>query len=200
MEVARLSRELIDMPLSRAMGRFLGIAEAVGNVEVANWCKLELAGYWASNPALNEDSVVPEYRGIVGQHVNVYGQVLHLSSQLEFVNQIRLRNGIEELETLAESRDVVSIHDPGMCSMIKEHLETDVYSFRFSSVQVKGILAAIRVMLREKITALEKSATPAAVAKASEVSGKESVFQLKPSLYGVSIDLGAIWRRYFGKR
>ena len=58
----KLLQQIDSLSISAAVARGLRIAEATGALDIANWCRLELAGYWASNPAMNEQVVVPEYR------------------------------------------------------------------------------------------------------------------------------------------
>ncbi len=63
-------------PLSSSLGKTLRLAERAGDSEVAKWCRLELGGYLASNQAMTEDVVVPEYRTVAGQHQDIYGRTL----------------------------------------------------------------------------------------------------------------------------
>ena len=104
--------------LSASLGKALRLAERAGDKELVRWCRLELGGYFASNAAMGDDTVVPEYRTVPGQHADIYGRVLALPGNLAFVNETRLRNGIEELEVLARGGNRVSIHDAHMCDLL----------------------------------------------------------------------------------
>jgi hypothetical protein len=190
-----LLNQIDRLPVSEALAKALRIAQATGATEVSRWCRLELAGYWASNPAMNEEVVVPEYRTVVGQHADIYGRVLLLESDLAFVAETRLRNGIEELETLTRTREIVTIHDPHMCDLIRQHLQVEVYSFRFSAVHLTGILSAVRTELSEKLVALDRVSN--AVPTSASVEAEE-ILELRPNLYGIGIDLRALWRRWKG--
>ena len=196
----RIREEIDDLPVSKAVADGLRVAEAAGEADFANWCRLELAGYWASNPVLTEETVVPEYRAVMGQHADIYGRVLVLPEDLAFVGETRLRNGIEELEALARTRETVMIHDPHMCELIRRHLQVDVYSFRFSAVHLTGIFSEIREALRQKLNRLEGASITSKCAPLNTQPEPEKILQLKPAFYGISIDLGALWRRWKGKQ
>ena len=201
MEITKPIREQIDdLPVSKAVADALRVAEAAGEADFANWCRLELAGYWASNPVLTGETVVPEYRAVVGQHADIYGRVLVLPADLAFVGETRLRNGIEELEALARTRETVMIHDPRMCELIRRDLQVDVYSFRFTAVHLTVIFSAIRDALRQNLNRLEGASIASKCAPVTTQPEPEKILQLKPTLYGMSIDLGALWRRWKGKQ
>lgn len=193
------AKNLLDqidaLPVSAAVAKGLRIAQAQGASRIADWCRLELAGYWASNPAMNEEAVVPEYRAVVGQHADIYGRVLVLEPELAFIGETRLRNGIEELEMLARTRETVIIHDAHMCDLIRRYLDVEVYSFRFSAVHLTGMLTAIREQLREKLVRIE--GLPESTSTKSQIPGEE-ILELKPTFYGIGINLRAIWRHWKG--
>lgn len=165
-------------------------AHEVGAKDVEQWCRLELGGYLSSNPAMSERITVPEYRSVTGQHADIYGRILTLPSDLSFVAETRLRNGVEELEELADSRDVVVIHDPRMCELIKEHLDVEIYSFRFSRIHLVGVLSAIRNNLDEKSRGLK----PKAGSSSAPVRAEEEIIEIKPNIGGIGINLRALWR------
>lgn len=167
------------------------LAREAGAVEVEHWCRLELGGYFKSNSAMSSAITVPEYRSVVGQHADIYGRILSLPSNLSFVGETRLRNGVEELEELAASRDTVVIHDSKMCEMIKEHLDVEVYSFRFSRVHLVGVLSSIRDELDAKIHGLKPAKQPLGKALRDE-----EIIELKPNFVGIGINLRALWRKF----
>jgi len=72
-------------------------------------------------------------------------------------------------------------------------MKVDVYSFRFSAILLTGICSAIREELRRKLAALEPIAD-VAIAAANHKGSKE-ILQLKPNLWGVGVDLRALWSR-----
>lgn len=165
-------------------------AHEVGAKDVEQWCRLELGGYLSFNPAMSERITVPEYRSVTGQHADIYGRILALPSNLSFVAETRLRNGVEELEELADSRDVVVIHDPRMCELINEHLGVEAYSFRFSRIHLVGVLSAIRNNLDEKSRGLK----PKASSSPAITRPEEEIVELKPNFAGIGINLRALWR------
>lgn len=154
-----------------------------------------MGGYDASNPAMSQDVLVPEYRTVTGTHSDIYGQILVVPIDIDFINETRLRNGVEELETLRDSRDTVAIHNPGMCDQIKQHLEVEVYAFRFSAIHLVGILSAIRMELGDKLAALPIGDSPDSM---GAVSVTEEILVLRPNIWGVGLDLRALWRKWTG--
>ena len=194
MEAIDIIRKTLDAKnTSDALRKALRLATRTGATELSRWCQLELGGYFGSNSAMGEDIIVPPYRSVVGQHKDLYGRILPLSSELSFINETRLRNGVEELEHLLSSRDTVSLHDPHMCEIIREHLKVEVFSFTFSSTHLVGILSAIRSGLESRlasVTSLDSNDTRPA-------EPQEEVLMLKPNFHGLGIDLRALWRRLF---
>jgi hypothetical protein len=75
-------------------------------------------------------------------------------SESSFINEMRLREGIEELEGLAESRNTVVLHDAKLCELIQQHLGVEVYYFQFSATSLKGIFSAIRSEAIERLNRL----------------------------------------------
>jgi len=191
-------RKLFDnQPLSKSLRKAIVIAQESSAVDLVHWLQLELGGYYASNSAMDEDTIVPEYRTVIGQHADIYGRVLVLPQNISFINETRLRNGVEELETLVSSRDMVVIHDPHMCELIKQHLSIEVYSFRFSTVHLVGVLSAIRIALETKLR--ELNLPTVSLIQDSGVKN-DDIVQLRPNVYGIGVDLRAIWRRWKGQR
>lgn len=187
-----LDQELVSVSLRKA----LRLADQLGVEGLRDWCRLELGGYLTSNPVMNNDTIVPEYRSIVGQHMDIYGHPLIVPVELSFVNETRLRNGVEELETLSSTRDVVMIHDPHMCELLQRHLNVQVYAFRFSRVHLIGILSAIRLELDDRLRELGSQVTIDGVQDSSE---ENEILELRPNLYGIGINLRALWRHWKGQ-
>jgi hypothetical protein len=104
MSIDALLERLEAAPLGSALRQVLHMAERHGVADVASWCRLELGGYWSSNPAMTTGVVVPGYRTVRGQHVDIYGRPLIVDARLEFVNEMRLRFGVDELKALIKWR------------------------------------------------------------------------------------------------
>lgn len=138
--------------LTQLLNESLVIAKNFKNKELSDWVDLELNGYYDTTEALNEETIVPEYRTVAGQHSDQYGRPLIIENpKLSFVNTIRLRSGVPELEELSLKHDVISIQDPNMINSIKKHLKVSVISFNFSSSSIKNILNTIRTTLLKKL-------------------------------------------------
>lgn len=194
--MSKLRKAIGQESLSTSLRKALRLADRLATSDLRDWCRLELGGYYASNSVMTDDVVVPEYRSVVGQHADIYGRPLMVPADLSFVNETRLRYGVEELEALSTTRDVVAIHDPHMCEVIQEHLNVQVYAFRFSSVHVTGVLTAIGLELEQRLSAVEtrvKARGPAELANESEI------LELRPNFYGIGVNLRALWRRWKGR-
>lgn len=174
------------------MAKTLRLAQSIGDEDLARWCQLELGGYWSSNPVIDENVIVPEYRAVVGEHYDIYGRKLYLENDLSFVNETRLRSGIDELESLACGRDIVVIHDSDMCELIEQKLKVQVYTFRFSVVHLRGVLASIKLELSNRLMAIQTVSESIVNQNNAE---EEEILELKPNIYGIGINLKALWRR-----
>jgi hypothetical protein len=171
---------------------------AIGDEELASWIRLELMGYLSDNPAMKDDTVVPEYRGVAGQWFDDYGRVLALEDpNLGFINELRLRSGVAELEGIAGATEMLALRPTEFAQIIRTNLNVEVTTFQFRPSSVSQVLTNIKVHLldqlairREKIKALPS----VSIAQSPEI------FDLKPSFYGMSIDLKALWRRISGKK
>jgi hypothetical protein len=190
---SKLVEEFGKVPLSTSLRKAMHLANHMSAIDLSTWCRLELGGYLASNPAMADDITVPEYRTVIGQHVDIFGQVLILPSDLSFMSETRLRNGVEELELLSSSRDIIAIHDPYMCELIKQHLDVEVYLFQFSRIHLIGVLTAIRTKLEDQ---LQMSNPAPRIADSIGDKNAEDIIELKPNFYGIGINLRALWRRW----
>jgi hypothetical protein len=191
----QVMRDAEERSLDRSLPVVLRIARAIGDEELATWLRLELMGYLAENPAMGNDTVVPEYRTVPGQWYDDYGRPLVLDdANLTFINEFRLRQGAAELQGLATATGSLSVRPMEFSQLIRRELNVEVSVFQFRSASVSQVLANIKLHLldqlmnrREKIAALPELKKPA----------ESEIIQIKPGIYGVSIDLKALWRRMF---
>jgi hypothetical protein len=152
--IASLYEELLSKmtsaPLGQTLPLALRLARELGDKAFEKWVRLELAGYLRDNVAMSEDVVVPEYRTVAGQHTDTNGRPLLIQDpKLYFVNEYRLRYGIEELEKMAGRTGTLAIQDPQTIQIIREGLKVDVHAFKFSPIAVSGILSNIRHRLSD---------------------------------------------------
>jgi hypothetical protein len=191
----QVMRDAEERSLDRSLPIVLRIARAIGDEELATWLRLKLMGYLAENPAMGNDTVVPEYRTVLGQWYDDYGRPLVLDdANLTFINEFRLRQGAAELQGLATATGSLSVRPMEFSQLIRRELNVEVSVFQFRSASVSQVLANIKLHLldqlmnrREKIAALPELKKPA----------ESDIIQIKPGIYGVSIDLKALWRRMF---
>lgn len=153
-ETVKIHNELVasvaTAPLSQIFPMALQLAHTLNNEEFKKWILLEYNGYFNTNPALTDDVLVPEYRSVVGQHYDEFDRVLLIEdSDLCFVNQSRLRNGIAELEDFSNKTGLLTIRDSKMINSINEYLKIKVCLFKFSPTEVATILTSIRSKLIE---------------------------------------------------
>jgi hypothetical protein len=182
-------------PLSKALQRTLRLAHEHGASELATWLQLEIGGYYDSNSAMNSSITVPKYRTIVGAHFNIYGQRLQLQHDLSFVNEMRLREGVEALESLRDSRHTVVLQDPTMIGLIAQHLKVEVATFHFDSVELVQVLSQIRAELFSKAQVLADAPPKKKTTKSAD---NAEIVMLKPNIHGIGIDLRALWRKATG--
>lgn len=179
-------------PLSKALQRTLRLAHEHEASDLATWLQLEIGGYYDSNSAMNSAITVPKYRTIVGAHFNIYGQRLQLQPDLSFINEMRLREGVEALESLKDSRQTVVLQDPTMIGLIAQHLKVEVVTFHFDSVGLVQVLSQIRAELFSKAQVLASTSSRRSIAKSAD---SEEVIILSPNFYGIGVNLRSLWRR-----
>jgi hypothetical protein len=182
--------------LSKALASTLAAAEAVGDAELSLWARLELLG-WAE-PVMTTGMVVPEYRTVGGHWVDDYGRRLNITDpNLSFINEIRLRKGVVELETFLGMQGIITMRALDMAEIFNSRLGVEVTSFQFTPQSVTQLLATIRAQLMDRIVAHRKQLERSEQAKPPPPGGSSSdILQLKPSIYGIGIDLRALWRRF----
>jgi hypothetical protein len=184
-----------EQPLSRSLAVALRIATSIEDEELTSSIKLELMGYLAANPEMKEDTIVPEYRAVPGQWYDDYGLVLALNDlDLAFINEFRLRHGVAELEGIAAGTKPLVIRPVEFSEIIRNNINVEVSVFKFRPSSVSQVLTNSKVHLidrvvsqREKISAIPEIQVPQ----------ETEILQIKPNIYGVGIDLKALWRRLF---
>ena len=188
--IARIRRDLDQGALGRALERTYELCLAEQSDDVARWSRLELEGYFNSNPAMGDDITLPDYRTVPGEYSDLYGRLFLPPGNCGFINETRLRFGVAELERLSETRDHISFQDPGMIEMIREHLEVDVRMFRFNVVHLRSVFAAIRLELLTRLTSIAANRDPTPI-----LYRREDVLMLQPNFQGIGINLRVLWRR-----
>lgn len=141
-----LREKVAVAPLSEVLPHLLMLAKDLQHEKLERWSQLELQGYLAANPAMTEEVIVPEYRGVTGLWHNDLGQPLMISDAelSRTLNFYRLRNGVAELEEMSEANTIHSAWDQALPPLIRQHVKVDVSHFQFHSREVVGVLAAIR--------------------------------------------------------
>jgi len=194
----RLLTLVEEQPLSRSLPTALIVASTIADKSLASWVRLELMGYLAGNPAMRDDTIVPEYRSVTGQWYDDYGRMFALDdSQLGFINELRLREGVAELEGLAAGGGTLAMRPTELSEIIRKGLNIEVSVFQFRPSSVSQVLTNIKVHLLDHLASR--------MSKIKElpdiqVMKEPEILQIKPGLYGVSIDMKALWRRVFNEK
>jgi hypothetical protein len=187
------------LPLSQSLPSALRLALAANDSELATWIRLELLGYTRDNPAMTQQIVVPEYRTVRGQWFDSYGRLFLVQDpKLDFMNETRLRAAVGELESFVGADGVLSQSMSDVAQLIQDHLHVDVNEFRFTPHSVEQVLANIRAQLLDRIAGHRAQLDTPAVA-VQRTAHDEEVILLRPSIYGVGINLRALWRRWRSK-
>lgn len=195
MEFGKLIEKVDNEPLSKVLPVVLRVAQLVGDKHLEKWVRLELNGYLNTNPALDDNVVVPEYRTVSGQHSDDFGRPLVITqNKLNFVNLDRLRYGVAELEQLAERNGTYSYRDPAMSKLILDNLGVEVAIFTFHASQISGVLSAIKTELSDRLMAI-KNKLGRSDLNAVSIPPNEDILVLKPNFYGLGINLNALVRK-----
>lgn len=193
-EYERLVHAAEKSRLSQSLSATMRAALAASDAELATWTRLELLGYKQDNPAMSESVTVPQYRTVSGQWFDDYGRVFVVEDpRLNMVNETRLRAGVGELEGFIGAKGVISIRLDS-AEIIREHLGVSVSVFRFGPHSVEQVLVNIRAQLLDRLAIHRPQLDTAPAAKAS--GRGEDVVLLRPSLYGIGLDLRALFRRW----
>lgn len=189
--MAETERQLLDRSLSIA----LRIANLIGDDELISWIRLELMGYLAENPAMTENTVVPPYRTVPGQWYDDYDRPFVVEDpKLTFINEIRLHQGATELQGLGTAKSSLAVRQMELSDIIRRELDVAVSVFRFQPRSVNQVLTNIKLELLDQLT---KRWEKIAALPELEQPVENEILRLRPELYGVSVDLKALWRRLF---
>ncbi len=196
-QVVKLTEE---EPLSRSLPAALRLAASLPDPAWASWLRLEVMGYFNDNPSMQEGTVVPKYRSVPGEWHDEHGRPLVLTDpQLGFVNQIYLRYGVAELESVAaRAQGTVAMRLPDQAQLIREALKVEVSIFQFRPSSVAQVLTNIRLTALEHLW--ERKGVLATPAAEGKLEKQDDIFFFKPAFWGVGFDAKALWRRTFRRR
>jgi hypothetical protein len=148
-------KEVLEIePLSKALQCTLTLAQEQGANELAKWLQLEIGGYYASNS--HSVIAVPEYRAVAGAHLNIYGQRLKAQPGSSSISEMRLREGVEALESLRDSRQTIVQQVPTVAGWIAQ--PDEAATFHFEPVELVQVLSQIRSELSRRVQVLADSA------------------------------------------
>ena len=184
------------LPLSASLPNVLRLAESAGDKHLAFWSRLELLGYRSSNPVMTETTVVPEYRTVVGQWFDAYNRGLIFEDpKIGFINEMRIRLGVVELESFTGATGVIALQVPGPSDLIRQYFGIEGATFRFSPTVIPQVLANIKGQMLERLACRERVLTKKAPDPFVPTESGE-ILRIKLNLYGFCLDLDALWRRW----
>lgn len=190
-----IMKRIDDEPLSKSLPMVLRLSKSIGASDLEKWVKLELNGYFNTNPALTDEVIVPEFRTVTGQHSDDYDRPLIITDHnLAFVNTTRTRYGVADLERMLDENFTCSYRDTLMSEIIKNSLDVEVSIFSFHTRQFAGVLSGIKAELSERLMAIKGQIEDVQADIASPP--REDVIELKPNFFGLGLNLNALFRRW----
>lgn len=158
----------------------LRLAKELDDQGFEKWVRLELHGYFNSNPVLAEEDVVPTYRTVAIQHEDEFGRPLIITDpDLGFVNETRLRFDVVQLEEIVRDSKDVFVPDAGLAQLVQQHLGVHVVRYRLRPGAVAGVLSGIRTRLYDLLHERRPTAGGSAmrqVEKANDMASQEKIF------------------------
>lgn len=195
MHFEKLMEIVANEPLSKSLPVVMRLAITINEPELIKWVKLELNGYFNTNPELTEEVVVPEYRTVAGQHSGDFARPLIIDdADLAFVNTTRLRFGVADLEKFSEESTQYSYRDPNMSEIIKRNMGVEVTTYTFHTGQAAGVLSGIQTALIEKLVPLKDKIEGSS--EKGVITPAEDIIELKPNFFGIGVNLNALARKW----
>lgn len=184
------------MALSEILHKALLSAKNTKDIGLENWLRLEINGYFNTNSSLTEATVVPEYRTVSGLYYDIYNRPLLIEdNKLHFINTIRLRNGISELEKFKDKYgNFIKIIETESLNLVREYLKVEVHYFSFPTASIDSILDQIRIELLDKIIQKEtmlKESNLSNIELRNEISALVISNNLEEALSRMELRVGA---------
>ena len=184
-----------DEALSTVLSSALRLARENEAHALSSWVELELMGYKFGTPSMTGEVVVPEYRTVNGQWYDAFGrQFLVTDPNLAFVNEIRLRDGVAEIERYVTVKGELALPMPDFAEILKRELNVEVYWFRYAPAAIAPILARIRSQLVQWLISCRSQLEISPIKQVA--SDDEDVIEIRPNFYGIGINFRALWRRW----
>jgi uncharacterized protein (TIGR02391 family) len=155
--ILKLVEEILDKfsetDLSSLMSKALIVSKIIEDKEFEKWILLETSGYFNTNPALTQETKVPDYRRLPGQYHDKYGRPLIIEDPdlFQIISNYPVREGVAELEGFAKMNQMLTFRNPKTTLFIKEKLNVEVDTFTFSSNSTISVISEIRNQLISKL-------------------------------------------------
>ena len=91
----------------------------------------------------------------------------------------------------------VAMRLPDQAAKIRQSLDVEVTIFQFQRSSVAQVLTNIRLKALEHL--LDRKPTLTVPAAEAKLGKQDEIILLKPNLWGVGVDLKALWRKHFGR-
>lgn len=138
-------------PLSTLLLSSLVLAKSICSDEFERWLKLEISGYYNTNPTFEDDVIVPNYRMIPGYYEDENSNRINFG----FLTHYPIREGVKDLEKQVEKNSWMSIVSPITNKELVESLPFKIDKFIFNSDSITPVLNEIRISLIEKLFDIE---------------------------------------------
>ena len=147
--------------VSELLPKLYLIAKTCHDEMLEQWILLETSGYFDTNPAMNAEVYVPNYRKVPGQYHNREGYPLMIDDPdlFKIINHYHLRESVSELENIAANNETVSFRNPFVMNKLKQSFGVEVDQFVFKALSVLPILQDIRNQTIAKLIDLRGSLT-----------------------------------------
>ena len=190
MEICKLYEEikggLYNTSVSELVFKVMQLSRLVGDQQLEHWAKLEYNGYYRGNAIIPKEVTVPEYRVVVGEFRNEYGQAVVFDDP-EITRALRypLRTSIKELEKLSARGNMHTVKDNAWFAIINQTwaLNPGIVELRVPSLSLASVVETVRTKVMDGVYTLESKVVPhrALAASLLRISTAEPTATEQPS-------------------
>jgi hypothetical protein len=180
-----LRRNVVDAPLSKLLPRFVALCKARGKPELERWARLELEGYWTTNPAFSRKTKIPEYRNVRHLYFGEDGaQIVFTNPKMKWMNSLPLHFAVESLERWAAEEGNIALQNFNLSESLASSGLLPVNHYEFSTDAVRQVLTTLRGRLQDALEEVCPGGSPEEVVEGREerTGGRMTTFEEKSAL------------------